>query len=290
LIWAALAIDWALGDPACCHPVRLMGLLIAGLENLVRPRWLEGEHFWVGWLAGALLLSCTVAARGLAAAGRTVFLLLARGDLPGARQAVGRLVARDTDRLAPAEVARAAVETVAENTVDGVTAPLFYAFIGGVPLAVAYRAVNTLDAMVGYRNERYRDFGWCAARLDDLANFLPARLTGCLLCLAAFLLGLRAKHAWRTMRRDARRHPSPNGGFPEAAVAGALGVRLGGVNYYGGVEERRPYLGEVVEPLAPQHILLAVRLMAVAGLLGAAAGSAGLWLASVAWGRAMGAG
>lgn len=316
LVWAALALDWLLGDPAFGHPVRLLGLAIAGLERLARavchrPRalkvagvvvaalvvaavvliplyfllWLRGRNFWLAWASEVVFIYSTVAARSLAAAGRQVFGLLAAGDLPRARKAVGYIVGRDTDRLSPSEVVRAAVETVAENTVDGVTAPLFYAFLGGAPLAMAYRAINTLDSMLGYRNERYRDFGWAAARLDDLANYLPARLTGGLLCLAAFLLRLRAKHAWQTMRRDARRHPSPNGGYPEAAVAGALGIRLGGTNFYGGVAEKRPYLGEPLEGLAPRHILLAVRLMVLASVLVAAAVSAGLWLASLAWSR-----
>lgn len=314
LIWTALALDWALGDPACCHPVRLMGAVIGALERFLRPRfrhpwalraagtlvvaavvlpayllpsyvlhWLEAGHFLLGWGAGALLLASTVAARSLALAARHVRHLLVQGDLDGARQAVGRLVARDTDRLSPEEVVRAAVETVAENTVDGVTAPLFYAFVGGVPLAFAYRAVNTLDSMLGYRNERYRDFGWCAAKLDDLANFLPARFTAALLCLAAGLTGLGAREAWRTVRRDARRHPSPNSGFPEAAVAGALGLRLGGVNYYSGVAERRPYLGQQRQRPAPEHISLSIRLMLLATLLAVAVGSLGIYLVSFVW-------
>lgn len=316
LVWAAIALDWVIGDPRCCHPVRLMGLFISGLERLARAccrrplalkvagavvvavvvaaayllpfyflLWLRGEGFWLAWVSEAILISSTVAARSLAIAGRAVYRLLAAGKLPAAREAVSCLVGRDTDRLSLPEVVRAAVETVAENTVDGVTAPLFYAFLGGAPLAMGYRAINTLDSMLGYRNERYRDFGWAAAKLDDLANYIPARLTGCLLCLAAFLLGLKAKRAWQTMRRDARRHPSPNGGFPEAAVAGALGIRLGGTNFYGGVEEKRPYLGEPLEPLAPRHILLGIRLMLVASALLAAVGSAASWLASIAWGH-----
>jgi len=308
LVWAALALDWLLGDPAFGHPVRLLGLAIESLERLVRavchrPRalkvagvvvaalvvaaavlmplyfllWLRGRNFWLAWASEVMLIYSTVAARSLAAAGRQVFGLLAAGDLPRARKAVGYIVGRDTDRLSPSEVVRAAVETVAENTVDGVTAPVFYAFLGGAPLAMAYRAINTLDSMLGYRNERYRDFGWAAARLDDLANYLPARLTGGLLCLAAFLLRLRAKHAWQTMRRDARRHPSPNGGYPEAAVAGALGIRLGGVNSYGGVREFRPYLGEAEEAMEEKHILAATRLMRRTSLLALLLGSVGLW-------------
>jgi adenosylcobinamide-phosphate synthase len=285
-----------------------MGYVIAGLERVVRrvcrrplalrvgggvlvalvvggsyllPWWLlravGAKYPWLAWALEAGLIAATVAARSLAEAAYEVYRCLQTGELTAAREAVAGLVARDTGHLSREEVVRATVETVAENTVDGVTAPLFYAFLGGAPLALAYRAVNTLDSMLGYRSPRYRDLGWCAAKLDDLANFLPARLTGVLICLAAAWLGLPAGRAWRIMRRDARRHPSPNGGFPEAAVAGALGIRLGGVNSYGGVREFRPYLGEAEEAMGEKHILAATRLMRRTSLLALLLGSVGLW-------------
>lgn len=298
LLIGAMALDWVLGDPPLAHPVRLIGGLIAFLERGLRCfartpwalrisggatvvivvalaylvpyiliHWVRQNNHSLAWVLEVLIISLSMACRGLAAAARKVYGHLVSRDLAAARKAVREIVGRDTENLSPEEVIRAAVEAVAENTVDAVISPLFYALIGGAPLAMAYRAINTLDSMLGYRSERYRDFGWLAAKTDDLANYVPARLTGTLLCLSALLLRLDYRRAWQTMRREARRHPSPNAGFPEAAVAGALGVRLGGVNYYGGVREVRPYLGEPKENLRPSHILGAVRLMLLASLL-----------------------
>jgi adenosylcobinamide-phosphate synthase len=172
-----------------------------------------------------------------------------------------------------AEVTRATVETVAENTVDGIVAPLFYAFLGGAPLALAYRAVNTLDSMVGYKNDRYRYFGMPSARLDDLANYLPARLTGLFLLAAAVLLRLRPAGALAAIRRGAGGPPSPNSGIPEAAVAGALGIRLGGLNHYQGQESFRAYMGEPVVPLVSSHVKGAIRIMYTASALAALTGT-----------------
>jgi adenosylcobinamide-phosphate synthase len=153
------------------------------------------------------------------------------------------------------------VETVAENTGDGVIAPLFYLMLGGPALAVAYKAVNTLDSMVGYKNERYLHFGWASARFDDLANFIPARLTGLLMVLAAPICALSGGGAWRIMCRDSRNHSSPNSGFPEAAAAGALGVRLGGANRYFGKLVEKPTIGEPLQPLSLEAYGGVVRLM-----------------------------
>lgn len=245
------------------------------------------------WPAVALLLAVwwlatSLAARDLAGAALAVRERLLAGDLPGARRAVGRMVGRETDRLDAAEVTRAAVESVAENANDGVVAPLFWAWVGavlpppGLPGwagaavgALAYKAVNTLDSMVGYRSPRYLHFGWASARLDDVANWLPARLAALLAVLAAPLAGGSPGRAWRTLRRDGRKHPSPNSGLGEAAYAGALGVRLGGLNVYGGRPSPHPYLGEPLRPLEPARITEAVRLLAwtsgLAVLLAAAA-------------------
>jgi adenosylcobinamide-phosphate synthase len=153
------------------------------------------------------------------------------------------------------------VETVAENTSDGVIAPLFYLCLGGPVLAIAYKAVNTLDSMVGYRNEPYLRFGWASARFDDLVNFIPARLTGLLMVAAAPLVGLAARSAWRIMSRDGRNHSSPNSGIPEAAVAGALGVRLGGTNFYSGIPVAKPTIGDPLQPLSFPAWRGSVRLM-----------------------------
>lgn len=299
----ALLLDLAVGDPTwLVHPTQIMGTGINALEKLLwRPKasrsyllaagavvaviivaaaWLSTRellaaagrlNYWAGVLLGGWLLATTIAPRGLAAAAAGVLRALEEGDLVQARRRVGRIVGRDTEGLDEGEVVRATVETVAENTCDGVIAPLFYFFLGGVPLAMAYRAVNTLDSMLGYKNDRYLYFGRAAARLDDAANYLPARLTGLALCAAAVLLGC-GRQAWKVMLRDARRHPSPNSGFPEAAVAGALGVQLGGLNYYQGRPSRRPLIGEARQPLRREHITRAVCLMAAATLLISLAG------------------
>ena len=300
----AFLVDLAVGDPPRLpHPVVLLGRLISVLEKLLySPRRLPGlaggavlTLAVVGtsyaatagllyllqmvhpWLAAAMeiwLISTTLAARGLARAAGDVLRPLAAGDLDLARRMVGRIVGRETAGMDSREITRATVETVAENTVDGIIAPLLYALAGGAPLAMAYRAVNTLDSMLGYRNERYLYFGRLSARLDDLANHLPARIGGLALLGAAWITGRRAKGALEAMVRDSRRHPSPNSGIPEAAVAGALGVRLGGLNVYGGRESFRQYMGDDLYPLQPLHIRQAVDLMYMSSFLTLVAGTA----------------
>jgi adenosylcobinamide-phosphate synthase len=274
----AFALDGIVGDPRWLpHPVRLIGRAIELAEPALRAR-IDSER-WAGvvlaatvaggsYLAtlaaekalgvptsGALaavcaalmvyLVSTTIALRGLVV---SVSSVIGSPDLETARERLGHIVGRDTGDLDEAGVRRAALETLAENTSDGVVAPLFYLAIGGLPLAMAYKAVNTLDSMVGYRNERYRDIGWASARLDDVLNYLPARLTGVLIAAAALLVpGLGANDARRAlmvMLRDGRKHPSPNSGMPEAAMAGALGVRLGGPSKYGGVTNDKPHIGD----------------------------------------------
>ncbi|TCL74085.1 adenosylcobinamide-phosphate synthase [Hydrogenispora ethanolica] len=291
-VLSGLGVDGLVGDPPRLpHPVVGLGWVIAGLERwLNRPgrsplllRWLGiltvglvvglafgatllllewlGPVGWLYWPVNAWLMGTTVARRGLQEAGSAIYRALRNGDLAAARAEAGKIVGRDTGGLGEAEVVRAGVESVAENTVDGIIAPLCYGLLGGTPLAMAYRAVNTLDSMLGYKNERFRHFGWAAARLDDLANYLPARLTGLLLVAAAGLLGGAARQSWRIMRRDARKHPSPNGGWPEAAVAGALGIRLGGFNVYHGRTSFRAYLGNPDRPLEAEDLRRAVRLL-----------------------------
>ncbi|MDI3256365.1 MAG: adenosylcobinamide-phosphate synthase CbiB [Kyrpidia sp.] len=245
-------------------------LLAAGVVGLTyAATWtsvcLAGKiHPVLAEAVSALWVWTAVAPRSLAATARRVSRALAAGDLPAARRAAGLMVSRGTDSLPEREVIRAAVESVAENIVDAVVSPLLYAAVGGGPAAMAYRAANTLDAMVGYRNPRYRDFGWGSAKFDDLLNWIPARLAGWALVGAAAFLGLNAGEAWRSIRRDAHRHPSPNGGVPEAAVAGALGVRLGGWNTYHGRRSFRPYLGPGARPLQAGDIARTVQLMIVA--------------------------
>ena len=175
---------------------------------------------------------------------------------------------RDTQRLDEAGVTRAAVETVAENFSDGVLAPLFYLFLGGAPLALCYKAINTMDSMIGYKNERYLYFGRCAAKLDDAANWLPARLSALLLVLASALLGEDAQGAWRIWRRDRRNHASPNSAQTEAAMAGALGIQLAGPAWYFGEKYDKPTIGDAKRPVEPNDILRADRLLYGGGVLG----------------------
>jgi adenosylcobinamide-phosphate synthase len=212
-----------------------------------------------------------LAIRDLDAQSTAVIRALAAGDVEAARSLLSRIVGRDTARLSEQEIVRASVETVAENISDAVVAPLFYLAIGGPVGMAAYKAINTLDSMVGYRDERYREFGWFSARADDVANFIPARLTAILVGVAALPLGLRPGAAVRMALRDGASQPSPNAGYPEAAVAGAVGVRLGGVNTYRGVVSAKPHLGDAIVPLTPalfpqvRRLLYGTSLLAVAG-------------------------
>jgi adenosylcobinamide-phosphate synthase len=289
-IIAAVLLDLVLGDPRWLpHPVRALGRLAAGLERVSR-RWIANPraagilaalavyaaaggtawgairlagrlHPWAGQAVSVLVLYTTLAARDLAQHSGAVFAALSAADLPAARRRVARIVGRDTEGLDEAGVVRAAVESVAESTVDGVTAPLFYALVFGPAGAMVYRAVNTLDSLFGHRDQRYAEFGWAAARIDDLANFLPARLTAPLICLAALALGQRPLGAWRVLRRDGRRHESPNAGLSEAAMAGALGVQLGGRNTYDREVLDQPIIGDPRVPLDRRHIRAANALM-----------------------------
>lgn len=297
---AAFAVDAALGDPAwLTHPVVLMGRAIRRLEFwLPRSRaggvalalllpalaygctsgliWLAGRlHPWLGAGLAVWLFATCLAARSLAEHALAVWRPLLAGDLAEARRKLSWIVGRDTHRLDEGEIARGAVETVAESTCDGVIAPLFWGLIGGAPLAMAYKAVNTLDSMVGHKDERYIHFGWASARLDDLANLAPARLSALLIAL----VGLSPR-ALSTALREARRHPSPNSGWPEAAMAGLLGVQLGGLNYYDGEPELRAYMGQPLRPLAGADIPRSVRVMYLAAALATGLGALTLWLAA----------
>ena len=296
---AGYVIDILVGDPPRLpHPVVLIGNSIGRLERWARkwfitPAGLKAAgvvlaasvtagsfvatalvlhlarevHYMLFLLLGAWLISTTIATSGLALAAGEIKELLAAGNLEAARRQVGMIVGRDTGGMENGEVARATVETVAENFVDAVVAPLFYACLGGPALAMAYRAVNTLDSMLGYKNEKYLHLGWASARLDDAAGYLPARLAGCMLVLAAWLSNRDWRRGLRAWRRDAAAHPSPNSGIPESVMAGTLGVRLGGRNLYGGVVSHRAYMGEPVEELRPDHITRTVDMLYLGSLL-----------------------
>lgn len=207
--------------------------------------WLADQvHLWVGYAASTWFISTTIAVKGLKDAAMAVYKPLSEGRIDEAREQVGFIVGRNTSQLDEPEITRAAVETVAENIVDAFISPVCYALAGGAPLAMLYRASNTLDSMVGYKNEKYIHFGWASARWDDVMNWIPARLAGLLIVMAAwFSPGLRAGRAARSIVRFARLHPSPNSGIPESAVAGALGIELGGVNVYHGRTSERARMG-----------------------------------------------
>jgi adenosylcobinamide-phosphate synthase len=239
-----------------------------------------GLHPWVGVAVELLLLFYCLSARSLADAAMGVWRALVRGDLAEGRRAVAMIVGRETAALDEEEVARAAVETVAENLVDGILAPLFWAVLGGAPLALAYKMTNTLDSMIGYRNERYRSFGKVAARMDDGANWLPARLSPPLVGLAAALLNQSGGRAWRLARQEGHRHSSPNAGRPEAAFAGALNIRLGGPNRYHGRWVPKPTIGKGGRAVSAADIPRAVDLMWLTTVLGVVAAVGVRWVFS----------
>lgn len=269
---AGVALDLMVGDPHWLpHPVRAIGWWAAHMEKMLRVQFagrFAGALFWflvVGPFTGFVWLSVAwlprpwisiywiytlLAIRSLDRETTRAVHALASGNLNRAREAVSMVVGRDTAKLDQAGVLRAATETLAENLSDGVVAPLFYLALGGPAAMAAYKAVNTLDNLVGYKNDRYRNFGWFSARADDWANFIPARLTAVLISLCALLPRLRFRNSVLIAWRDARSQPSPNSGWPEAAMAGALGVRLGGVNHYKGRESVKAFLGDFIEPLS----------------------------------------
>ncbi|MHB8149862.1 MAG: adenosylcobinamide-phosphate synthase CbiB [Desulfobulbia bacterium] len=294
-ILIAILLDQLFGDPRWLpHPVRIIGAactwceritrallppLAAGISSVILVLALTGAttwgmiagatllHPWLGTAASIVILYTTIATRDLVRHSTEVYVALQNGNLPEARKRVGMIVGRDTANLDQAGVTRAAVESVAESMVDGVTAPLFFALLGGPVGAMLYKAVNTMDSMFGYKNAQYRKFGWAAARLDDLANFIPARLTSLMIPAASFPLRLDPKRSLLTLLRDRFAHASPNSGHTEAAVAGALGVQLGGPNSYFGTVLEKPTIGDPTRPLEPQDILRANRLMLLASAL-----------------------
>lgn len=293
-ILTGFAVDCFIGDPASLpHPVTLIGKTISFFEKTLRgvfPKTPRGEvaaggvmvvlvvllsgavpfailYFcaklspWLYFAVCALMCWQIVAAKCLKTEAEKVRACLARGDLPAARRQVGMLVGRNTENLTAEQVVKAAVETVAENTSDGVTAPLFWLALGGPTAGFVYKAINTMDSMVGYKNDKYLNFGRCAAKLDDAANYLPSRLTALCMIAAAALTGLNAKNAARVWKRDRRKHASPNSGQTESVCAGALGVQLGGNAYYFGKLYEKASLGDPDRPVEPADITRTCRLM-----------------------------
>ena len=304
-VLGGFVLDAIFGDPAWLpHPVVYMGKAISVLEKGLRarlPKTPEGE-LWGGRIlafclpVGTLVLTSLVcmgaaalhpllglavqmfwcgqalAAKGLVQESMNVYRELKKLDLPAARIAVSRIVGRDTEALTAEGVTKAAVETVAENASDGVIAPLFYMLLGGAPLALTYKAINTMDSMVGYKNTQYLYFGRAAAKLDDIANYLPSRIAALLWVVAAALTGNDARSAWRIWRRDRRNHASPNSAQTESACAGALNVQLAGPAYYFGEYYPKPTIGDAVRPIEPEDIRRADRMMYAESLLALALG------------------
>lgn len=298
ILVVAFVVDLLMGDPRWLwHPVRAIGALIAGLEPVLRkafPATKHGERLaglvlvvlvctvstgltwgllfaWeqavgtaVAWALEVLICAMMLATRSLYSESMAVYKALVKRDLPGARHAVSMIVGRDTAQLDEAGVSRATVETVAENFSDGVLAPMLFILIGGAPGVVFYKAVNTMDSMVGYQNDRYQYVGTAAAKLDDLLNYAPARIGGLLLAMLAPLSGLDGKRALTVFFRDRNNHKSPNSAHTEAAVAGALGVQLGGNGYYGGKLVEKPTIGDDLRAIDPVDIVKTNKLMLAA--------------------------
>lgn len=291
-----LLLDLLLGDPRwSLHPIRLFGKLIAvGERWLNHPphqkakgtllalslvlgvwgffflvEWLLANHHYILLVWQTVFFFFAICPRSLIGEALAVEKYVADDDLEGARQRLSWIVGRDTSQLSFAQIRTAVLETLAENLSDGVIAPLFYYALGGVPLMMAYKMINTLDSMIGYKDQRYKAFGFFSARiLDDIANYIPARLTALLMLLVA-----PSKRAFRTVWRDARKHASPNSGYPESALAGILGVQFGGPNIYHGLLVEKPYIGAPIHPVTARSlrhtilIVIAVTLLASALVL-----------------------
>jgi adenosylcobinamide-phosphate synthase len=288
-VLSAYLLDLIFGDPPSLpHPVKGIGWLIDKLEDpfrsIIKNERLSGTVFasviiiltwgitfaitkaaysfndYLGIAVSVIIIYTSLSIKDLSVESLAVFNALKEGDIDKARTSLSKIVGRDTAGMDEREIIRAAVETVAENIVDGIISPLFYAFLGGAPLAMAYKAVNTLDSMVGYKNKKYLNFGWAGAKIDDIANFIPARISVIFLVLASWINGYNPVKTWNIIARDGKKHPSPNSGLPEAAVAGALGVRLGGLNYYNSIASQKPYIGDDVNPFDKSHIKESIRI------------------------------
>jgi len=305
-IAAGFLLDIIFGDPLWLpHPVRGIGRLISGGEKLARKIGCKTENSAyfhgmilalavagiafilpfaalylarsfspvLGFILETVMCYQILALKDLKTESMKVYTALQKNDLQGARTAVSGIVGRDTQSLNPEQIGKATVETVAENLSDGVIAPLFYLFIGGAPLGFLYKAINTLDSMVGYKNEKYLYFGRFAAKLDDLANYIPARLSAYLMLLAVWLCRFDFKGAWKTYRRDRRKHASPNSAHTEAVCAGALNIQLGGGSYYFGKFVEKPLIGDDLRSIENADIKRANRLLYAASFLALILGS-----------------
>jgi len=292
-IWIAYVLDLIFGDPQnVVHPVQVIGKIIsAGEKVLLRKKY----KFLAGAVLNIFTVSITYALmylisksvkisvffmiieiylmytifsiNSLAREGNRVYRILKEGDIEKARKDLSYLVSRDTEMMDEKMIIRSTMETISENTVDGIVAPMFYMFLGGMPLAMAYKAINTLDSMVGYKNEKYMDFGKFSAKVDDAVNFIPARITGILIVLASMILGYDYKNSLKIFIRDRKNHSSPNSAHSEASVAGALGVQFGGKVSYFGKEIDKPTIGDKTKEFELEDIRKNIRIMYVTSFL-----------------------
>ncbi|MCX3066487.1 adenosylcobinamide-phosphate synthase CbiB [Cetobacterium somerae] len=298
-IWIAYLLDLILGDPYWFpHPVRFIGKYITFIENKIYS--LKNKKVWGGVLAFIVILSTvvlsyyiarisefleifflytTLATKSLGAEGIKVYKILKSGDLQKAQKELSYLVSRDTGEMDEVQVVRSTMETIAENSVDGIIAPMFYAFLGSfilidgvsmaLPLAMGYKAVNTLDSMVGYKNDKYIDFGMVSAKVDDFFNFIPARLSGLIIIpIATFLLGMGIKKPLKIFFRDRKNHSSPNSGHPEAVFAGAIGVQFGGKTKYFGKYFEKPTIGDKLKEFQCEDIKKCYKIMFMTSFVG----------------------
>ena len=292
----AFVLDILVGDPRWLpHPIRMIGKCIEYLEILLRKVFrsertagifltvvtVMGSYlvtfkiisFFYGFgtvwgiAASIIIIFYSLSVRDLLKETKGVLNALKSGDLPEARSNLSRIVGRDTHNLSEKQVLTGCIETSAESSVDGIIAPLFYAFIGGPALAMAYKAINTLDSMVGYKNEKYNNFGWASAKLDDVANFIPARIAAIILPISSFICGADFSNSIKIVNRDGQKHPSPNSGLPEAAIAGALKISLGGPSVYNGVPSDKPFIGDPINNIDFDDIRNTTRIVMVSAII-----------------------
>ena len=295
----AYILDLIIGDPySFPHPVRFIGRLIRIVEGYVRKKSKTQKQLKIGgfvlwfitvgvtfivtelilsiftfskiWyiVVASIVLYTTLATKCLADEAKKIYDVLKTGDIEKSRMQLSYIVGRDTSSLDEQEIVRATVETVAENTVDGIIAPMMYGFIGGPALAMAYKAINTLDSTVGYKNEKYANIGFASAKIDDIANFIPARITPIFMMIASFILGFNAKDSFKIALRDRKNHKSPNCAYPEGSVAGALGIQLGGTNIYFGEVVYKPTIGDKERELEVEDIIRTNKIMYATSFIG----------------------
>ena len=298
-IWIAYVLDLIFGDPQnIIHPVQIIGKMInIGEKSLLEKKYKSDRKykFFAGMILNITVISLTYgitylihrtsensiiltvaeiylmytvfSINSLAREGNRVYNILKEGNIERARKDLSYLVSRDTETMDEKMIIRSTMETISENTVDGIVAPMMYMFLGGLPLSMTYKAINTFDSMVGYKNEKYMDFGKFSAKLDDVANFIPARITGILIVIASMILGYDYKNSLKIFIRDRKNHSSPNSGHAEAGVAGALGIQFGGRVSYFGKEVDKPVIGDKIKDFELEDIKKNIKIMYAASFL-----------------------